>query len=126
LQRTNGNSNMNDSSSVDLSRLRGLSRAQFDSSGTIVRFELVRDAGMLRFDGYVQRGGGGGVFTFSPDANFATQIRSLGYPALSDEKMFTLAIYDVSAVYIRDIGAAGIHPESIDQLIRLKGAGVDG
>jgi hypothetical protein len=53
IQRTNSNSRMSNVTPVTLSRLRGLSRAQFDSTGSLVRFELVRDAGTIRFDGYI-------------------------------------------------------------------------
>jgi hypothetical protein len=36
---------VSNSSHVNLSSFRGLSRPQFDSSGSLVRFELIRDAG---------------------------------------------------------------------------------
>src|SRR5215471_13541195 len=66
IHRSAGNSHMSDSpGALDLSRFRGLTRAQFDSSGSLAHFELVRDAGTVRFGGYVQRAGGGGTFTFA-------------------------------------------------------------
>src|SRR5712692_4716939 len=120
IQRSTGKSNMSSSSMATLSQLRGLTRAQLDSSGSVARFEVVRDAGTLRFEGYLQGGGGGGAFTFSPNPNFAGEMRSLGYPGLSDEKVFAMAVHDVRAAYVRDINAVGIRPESADQLITMR------
>ncbi|HEY7392926.1 MAG TPA: hypothetical protein VH640_30680 [Bryobacteraceae bacterium] len=120
LQRSGPGFNMNSTSPVPLSQLRGLSRAELDSSGSVVHFDLVRDAGTLRFTGYLQNGGGGGAFTFTPSASFAGEMRSLGFEGLSDEKVFTMAVHDVSAAYVRDMNALGIHPDSIDQLISMR------
>ena len=120
IRRTTVNSNMSSSTAVPLSQLRGLSRAQLDSSGSVARFELVRDAGTLRFEGYLQNGGGGGTFTFSPNPSFAGEMRALGYSGFSDEKQFAMAVHDVSAAYVRDMNALGIRPESTDQLITMR------
>src|SRR5258706_11524167 len=70
-----GKSNMNTSSPLSLNQLRGLTRNQLESSASVARFEIVRDAGTLRLEGYIQNGAGGGVFTFSPNANFVTEMR---------------------------------------------------
>jgi hypothetical protein len=105
IRRSSANSNMSSSSPAPLSQLRGLTQAQLDSSGSMARFELVRDAGTLRFEGYLQGGGGGGTFTFSPNPNFAGEMSSLGYSGLSDEKVFSMAVHDVSVAYIRDMSA---------------------
>jgi|HubBroStandDraft_5_1064220.scaffolds.fasta_scaffold70318_2 hypothetical protein len=121
IQRNAGiGSSMSSSSPVPLSDLRGLTRAQMDSSGSMARFELARDAGTFHFDGYVQNGGGGGVFTFVPNPKFVSEMRSLGFSGLSDEKVFTMAAHDVSAAYVRDMNALGVRPESTDQLITLR------
>jgi hypothetical protein len=120
IRRSSATSNMSSSFPVSLSQLRGATRAQLDSSGTVARFDVVRDAGTLHFEGYLQGGAGGGTFTFSPNPNFASDMRSLGYSGLTDEKVFTMAVHDVSAAYIRDMNAAGIRPESSDQLITMR------
>src|ERR1041385_9177912 len=59
-QRTGPNHNMNSSSDAPLSQFSGITRAQIDSTGAVVRFELVRDAGTFRLEGYLQNGTGGG------------------------------------------------------------------
>ena len=100
IRRSTGKSSMSSSSMAPLSQLRGLSRAQLDSSGSVARFELVREAGTLRFEGYLQNGGGGGAFTFSPNPKFAGEMAALGYSGFTDENVFAMAIHDVSAAYV--------------------------
>jgi hypothetical protein len=120
IQRGGPGLNMSSSSPIALSQLRGLTRAQLDSSGSMTRFELQRDAGRLQFAGYLQNGGGGGAFTFTPNPRFAPDMRALGYDGLSEEKVFTMAVHDVSAAYVREMNALGIHPGSADQLISMR------
>jgi hypothetical protein len=120
IQRGVPGRNMSSSSPIALSQLRGLTRAQLDSSGSMARFELARDAGTLQLAGYLQNGGGGGAFTFTPNPRFAAEMRALGYDGLSEEKVFTMAIHDVSAAYVREMKALGIHPDSGDQLITMR------
>jgi len=121
VQRNSTGSHMNSSSPVQFAQLRGLTRAQLESTGSVARFELVRDAGTFHFEGYLQNGGGGGTFTFTSNPNFEAEMRSLGYgSALSDEKVFTMAIHDVSAAYVREMQSLGIRPSSTDQLITMR------
>jgi len=120
IQRTSATSNMNSSSPVAVNQLRGLTRGQLDSSGVVARFELPRDAGTFRFEGYLQHGSGGGTFTFSPNPNFAAEMGALGFSGLTDEKTFMMAVHDVSAAWVREMNALGIRPESSDQLITMR------
>jgi hypothetical protein len=103
IQRSSGSSSMSSSSPVPLAQLRGLTGTQLDSSGSVARFELVRDAGTLRFEGFLKNGGGGGTFTFAPNPDFAAAMRKLGFSTgiagLSDEKVFAMAVHDVSTGY---------------------------
>ena len=125
IQRTMGaGSHMSNSSPIALTQLNGLTRGQLESAGAVVRFELVRDAGTLRFEGYTKNGGGGGAFTFSPNPKFESEMRSLGFSGLTDEKVFTMAMHDVSAAYVREMNALGIRPDSTDQLITMRIHGV--
>jgi hypothetical protein len=86
--------------------------------------KMDRDAGTLRFEGYVKNGGGGGAFTFAPNPKFITEMRSLGFLVLADEKVFTMAVHDVSAAYVRELNALGIRTDSTDQLITMRIHGV--
>jgi hypothetical protein len=120
ITRNSANHNMNSSSPVALSDLRGLTQAQLGSTGSNVRFEIARDAGTLRFEGFVRSGGGGGTFVFSPNADFARQMGSLGYSDLNDEQVFTMAVHDISLAYVRDLHALGVRPESSGQLVTMR------
>jgi hypothetical protein len=114
-----GRSNMNTSSALPLSQLRGLDRGQFEAAGVIPRFEIARDAGTFRLQGFLQNGSGGGVFTFSPNPNFVTEMRALGFSNLSDETVFVLAMHDISAGFVRDMNALGIRPDSTNELVSM-------
>jgi hypothetical protein len=120
LQRRGPGFNMSSTSPVPLSQFRGLTQVELDSSGSVARFDLVRDAGTLRFAGYLQNGGGDGAFTFTPNPSFAGEMRSLGFEGLSDEEVFTMAVHDVSTSYVRDMNALSIHPDSADKLISMR------
>jgi hypothetical protein len=120
IQRRSGNSNMSSSSALPLSQLRGLTRAHLESAGTLVRFDVVRDAGTLQFQGYLQGGAGGGTFVFTPNTSFAGEMQALGYSGLTEEKVFTMAVHDVSATYVRAVQAEGIRPESTNKLITMR------
>jgi hypothetical protein len=120
IQRSTGNANMNSSSVIPLSQLRGLTRAHMDSPGTPVAFEIVRDAGTFQLQGFLQGGRGGGPFRFLPNANFANEMRALGYSGLSEEKVFVMAMHDVSIAYVRGLSAEGIRPESVDKLLSMR------
>jgi hypothetical protein len=125
IQRTSPNHNMNSSSDAPLSQFRGITRAQIDSAGNVTRFDLVRDAGTFHMEGYLQNGGGGGNFSFTPNPNYGNELRSLGFTGeLTDEKVFTMAVHDVSAAYIRDMNALGIRPDSEDKLVAMRIHGV--
>jgi len=125
IQRTSPNHNMNSSSDAPLSQFRGITRAQIDSTGTVARFDLVRDAGTFHFEGYLRNGGGGGNFTFTPNPNYANELRSFGFAGnLTDEEVFSMAVHDVSAAYIRDMNALGIRPDSEEKLITMRIHGV--
>lgn len=121
IQRTSPNHNMNSSLDAPLSQFRGIMRAQIDSTGTLARFELVRDAGIFHFEGYLQNGGGGGNFSFTPNPNYPSELRSFGFAGnLTEDKVFAMAVHDVSVAYIRDMNALGIRPDSEDKLITMR------
>jgi hypothetical protein len=84
LHRSSDHSQMTSSSALPLDQLRGLSGQQMESpSGGTVHFEIAREAGTLGCEGYFRSGNGAGAFTFSPNAKFVSEMRSLGYNGLS-------------------------------------------
>lgn len=113
------NSNMTNTMPVPLAQFRGLGRPQLESAGAVGQFQLVRDGGTLQLQGYLQNGRGGGTFTFVASPNFANEMRSLGYSDLSNEKIFVLALHDISTAYVREMNAMGIHPQSTEQLVTM-------
>ena len=120
ISRTTANHNMNSSSPIAISELHGLTQAQLSSAGLNVRFEIARDAGTLRFEGFVRNGGGGGTFGFSLNPNYPKEMAALGYSDVNDEQVFTMAVHDVSLAYVRDLSALGVRPESSGQLITMR------
>jgi len=121
IRRYTPGSNMSSSSQVSITQLNGLTRAQFASPvSSLARFDIVRDAGTLRLEGYLQNGSGGGNFTFIPNPGYANEMRALGYTDLTDERIFQLATHDVSLAYIRSMFSAGIRPESTSKLITMR------
>jgi hypothetical protein len=108
------------SSTLPLDQLRGLSRGQMDSAGTNVKFEIVRDAGTFACEGYFKNGNGSGAFTFTPNQGFISGMQSLGYDGLSKEKVFAMALHDVTLSYARDLRGLGLDRVSSDQLIAMR------
>ena len=111
--------NMTSSMPVPLAQFRGLTRAQLDYGGAVMQFQIVRDAGTLQLQGYLDNGKGGGTFTFVPSTGFVDEMRSLGYSGLSSEKMFMFALHDISPTFVREMNALGIHPQSTEQLVTM-------
>ncbi|HKE03634.1 MAG TPA: hypothetical protein VKE91_06225, partial [Blastocatellia bacterium] len=88
LQSTGPDWNINSSTSVPLSQLRGLTAAEMRADGGMARFEITRDAGTLQCEGWFKNGRGSGTFVFKPNRNYVSEMSSLGYDNLSDERMF--------------------------------------
>jgi hypothetical protein len=122
LHRREGRSGSStNSSGYPVKSLRGLSRAQMDSpQGTPVHFEIVRDAGTLACEGYFKSGNGAGTFAFSPDPNFVSEMRKLGYEGLKPDMLFSMAAHDVSLAYVGELRSLKASPASADDLIGMR------
>ncbi|MGZ8795964.1 MAG: hypothetical protein ACXW2F_01370 [Thermoanaerobaculia bacterium] len=74
---------------------------------TPVTMRLERDAGIVLLEGTFKNGDGAGQFTFNPDRSYIATLKSMGLAlepseGRSDEdELFTLAVIDVSAGYVR-------------------------
>jgi hypothetical protein len=115
-----------------LAELPGLTSAQIQSaSQTPVQFQLRRDAGVIAFDGVFKTGNGAGQFNFTPNANYAGELRKLGLELELDhrgkrsdeDELFTLAIVDLSPAYIRAMRAEGFDV-SLEDYIGMRAVGV--
>src|SRR5215475_10325508 len=124
LQSTGPDWNINSSASILLSQLRGLTAAEMRADGGMARFEIVRDAGTLQCEGWFKNGRGAGNFVFKPNRNYLSEMRSLGYDNLSDERMFSFALHDVRLDFVRGLMAAGYGRTDADQLVSMRIHGV--
>jgi hypothetical protein len=111
---------------IELSAFNGLTPAQMNANAdTPVDFRMVREAGSVHFTGMFQHGDGFGRFTFEPNPSYAATLRSLGVAAsdLDDQRLFSLAIHDVSSNFIKEMQSLG-YREDLDQYVafRIHGA----
>src|SRR4029077_1953692 len=108
------------SSDIRPDALRGLNIAQAAGSSSAVNFQIVRDAGTLNCEGWFKNGNGSGHFTFTPNQNFANEMRSLGYQNMTDETLFWMAVHDISMQFIRELSALGYDHLSTDNLFAMR------
>ncbi len=111
---------------MDVSEFRGLDAINSSTAGEVpAHFQLVREAGTFDFTGTFQSGDGVGRFTFTPDPSYASRLRGLGITAeeMSDDKLFSLAILNVSSEFIGEMRALGYN-ESLSRYtaFRIHGA----
>jgi beta-lactamase regulating signal transducer with metallopeptidase domain len=110
--RDKGKGDWNHSSSFSASELHGL------DSG---RFELRRDAGTFTFEGRFDGAGpgaqGAGNFWFQPDSGYIRDMASLGYRV--EDKVFEMALFDISRGYVRELRSLGYGDLSLDDLIEF-------
>jgi hypothetical protein len=96
-----------------------------DREASDIRVELRREAGTIVLTGNVRRGRGFGIFDFTPNADFARQIgASVGRKALTPERLFALAVHDVSRAYIQELEALGYKNLDLDDLLGMRIHGV--
>ena len=125
LSRRRGmHDNSQHSSPVAVAELRGLTADQMSAGASSVSFALERDAGRFSFDGTFRRGEGAGHFTFTPRPEFVAAMRGLGY-ALDDEKLYSMAVLDVSREFVRQLDALGYSRLALDDLLSLRIHGAD-
>src|SRR5262249_30340751 len=120
LQSNGPDWNINSSTSVPLSQLRGVTGAEMRKDGGMARFEIVRDAGTLQCEGWFKNGRGAGNFVFKPNRNYLSEMRSLGYDNLSDERMFSFALHDVRLDFVRGLIEAGYVRADVDQIVSMR------
>ena len=95
---------------LSLDAISGLTADQMRSATeTPVRFSLDREAGRVDFEGTFRAGKGSGRFLFVGKPDYFDAVRKLGVRtgASKDERLFSLAMLDVSTDYIRSMIAEG-------------------
>lgn len=109
---------------VDPDELEGLSFDQFDGDVADARFELVREAGTVTFEGAIRNGRGAGTFAFTPNAAWEREMAQLGFGGMSERRVFQSAIHDIRTDYVRDLQALGYDNLDEDDLFSFTIHGV--
>lgn len=89
-----------------------------------VHFTIVRDAGKLDCEGFLQDGEGAGLFHFEPNAEYARQMDSLGF-SVDEEKQYAMAIQDVSYAFAKQMKGEHLSELDADKLIAFRIFGVN-
>lgn len=85
------------------------------------RFEMRRDAGTIifkgRFDGTGPGAQGTGTYSFQPNPEYIRDMASLGYRV--EDKVFEMALFDISRASVRELRSLGYRDLSLDELIEF-------
>ena len=119
VQLTTKRANSNHSNSYPSSSFLGLVRPA-SSTSSPARFELVRDAGSVTFEGQLDSSGGAGRFFFKPNPDFAKEMGALGYASLSEDDLYTMAIHDIGRSFIRGLAELGYSRLPFDDLVAMR------
>lgn len=128
LQMQFAREHSNQSLSIPISAFSGLSEGQVASlAQTQVTFELRRDAGTLAMEGVFKQREGAGHFNFRPNRGYYEQIKAMGVPLGNEdddaedreERLFMLAVEDVSPAFIKSMQDAGYHV-SLEQYTTMR------
>lgn len=107
--------------SMKRSELDGLPADLMAAVRTDVNFRLAREAGTLSCEGFFQGGRGAGLWTFTPNASFASSMASRGFANLTEEDMLRAVFNNVTTRYADEIKAAGYDQLTFNQLARAAG-----
>ncbi len=99
---------------VPLASFQGLSTAD----GATAPFQLVREAGTFHFEGRFAEGEGAGHFRFEPAEAYARAMAGMGYPKLSRDEHFQLALFDVTPTRVKALSALGYKDIPLEELIQ--------
>ena len=85
-----------------------------------VHFTIHRDAGNLTGEGFLKDGQGAGVFQFNPNAQYRSEMASLGFSGITSEEQLAFSIHDVSLKFARDMKAAGVNGLDASKLMAFR------
>jgi hypothetical protein len=109
------------SSDWQLADLRGLdwtTAAKHD-----VHFTIVRDAGAIDCQGFVQEQRGAGLFTFKPNQPYVQEMQKLGFSFRNDE-LFSAATFNVSLEFVRALKSLSVQGLDAGKLVAFRIHGV--
>jgi hypothetical protein len=117
IRRTARGGNNMSSSGFPLSEFQGLTREQAFGVRTNVSFRLVREAGTFNMEGSFNEGKGAGHWTLTPSQSFVSMMRSRGYDNLTEDDLFSAALFDINIKSMEDLKAAGYDHLSFKELV---------
>lgn len=117
IRRSERGGQHNSSNGIPLGELQGLTRQQTSGAKTEVSFRLVREAGTFQCEGFFREGKGAGHWTLTPSQSFVSAMRGRGYDNLSEEDLFSAALFDINIKAIEDLKAAGYDRLSFQELV---------
>jgi beta-lactamase regulating signal transducer with metallopeptidase domain len=107
---------------IRVSDLSGIDAHDVASGFTDRSFRLAQDAGVFSFQGTLSNGSGGGEFTFAPNKEFASTLRSLGIrdaDRIGIHQLKNLAFGFMSADAVRQFLAAGLGPLTLRDVVDM-------
>lgn len=117
IRRSDRGGQHNSSNGISLNELQGLTRQQATGARTDVNFRIVREAGTFQCEGFFQEGRGAGHWTLTPNQSFVSTMRSRGYENLSEDDLFSAALFDINIKAIEDLKATGYDRLSFEELV---------
>jgi hypothetical protein len=114
----NKHDNSNHQSDWPVSDFKGV---DFSKTGKQdVKFLIARDAGKFDCEGFLDNGEGAGVFHFDANPQYPSQMSSLGFTGIDDEKQFAMAIFDVSISFAKEMKSRNLKGLDADKLIAFR------
>jgi hypothetical protein len=101
--------------SEPLTAFQGLSTAE----GSTAPFKMTREAGTFTFEGRFSGGEGAGHYQFEPSPGYTQAMAGLGYPKLTPEDQFKLALFDIGTPRVKALAALGYKDIPLENLFEV-------
>ena len=121
LRGSNGSHHFDSSSDWQLSDFHGLDWAT--AARHDVHFTIVRDAGTIEAQGFVQDQRGAGLFTFKSNPQYISEMQKLGI-SFKDEDLYSAAAFDVSFEFVRAMKGLAVQGLDAQKLMAFRIHGV--
>lgn len=119
LQYSTDNGNGSHGHDFKLDDLNGLTAGQIDSqSETNVKFQIVREAGTIDFDGSFKNGRGDGNWRFTASQSFVEAMTKRGFTELTAQKLFSAAMFNITIQTADGLKSAGLNSLTTDDLFK--------
>jgi hypothetical protein len=100
---------------VPRSAFQGLNTAD----GADTTFQLVREAGTLKFQGRFSGGEGAGHYQFEPHGAYLQEMAKLGYKELSPKEQLQFALFDLGPARVKALAELGYTNIPQDDLLQV-------